>query len=675
MQVEKNYDFCKRLLEVHKKDRRDLSLTPNADEFAFKTPVRILLPRDADIVAKTAAMDFTDYLLTSMNVSAYVEYGDDVTPGCVKLMLNKDLGKASERRGHRITVDDYVLIEGFDGCGLQQALFYLEDVMNLREAPFLKKGVETRRIMFVPRIVMSGYSMDEYPDGYLNLLAHHGFSGISLWIRGINETKKGYLNFKDLAARAEKYGIGIYIESYSKHEIYPEGEEAQYFYDRMYGDLFAEFPFIKGLTIVGEAVGFPSRDTRIPEGTKPGWFPCSDWPLLLKMIKNAVDKIKPDVDIILSSYNWGYQDAALREELVSNLPEGVILECGWEMFEYYDLDGVREACSDYSLRVAEPGYYFRTEAESCAKYGVKLQTIANTGGKTWDIGAIPFDPAPYRWAERHEAMRKAYYENNLSALSDSIHYGVYPSFITEIAKWAFAEPLVDLDELIPKILAMHFGKAELDKVDGAMKLWSEAFANMVPTNEDQYGALRVGPSHPFYAGLDRNEGISPPQDKFCMSKLVPGMYCNTYYYHSRGDAGEVRIPKEIAAYEHVRDCMKRGIELLEGVENKNEELIRLIGMGNFMYRTILTALNMKRFFICDCARMAEEDPVKRSAIIGEMIEILKDERQNAENTIPLVEADSILGFEPSIEYVTDRKRLEWKLGQVDEEIEKLEMEM
>ena len=35
MVKERNYDFCKRLLEVHKKDRRDFSLTKNDDEFEF----------------------------------------------------------------------------------------------------------------------------------------------------------------------------------------------------------------------------------------------------------------------------------------------------------------------------------------------------------------------------------------------------------------------------------------------------------------------------------------------------------------------------------------------------------------------------------------------------------------------------------------------------------------
>lgn len=671
--MERNYDFCKRLLEVHKKDRRDKALSPNENEFCFESPTAILMPPDAGDVILTAARDFADYLFTSMNVTAYVDYdrGSEIK-GCVRLAVNKELEGASERRGHRLTVGDSILAEGYDECGVAQALYYLEDVMNLREAPFLERGSITRRVMFSPRTVMSGYGIGEYPDDYLSLLAHHGFSGIMLWIKGINENQKGFQNFKDLAFRASRYGFDIYVESYTAHEVYPEGDEAQKFYDRLYGELFAEFPFIKGLVIVGEAVKFPSRDTSIPEGTAPGWWPCNDWPLLLKMIQNSVKKIKPDVEIILSSYNWCRVDKERRQKLIESLPEGILLNCGWEMASYFDLDGVKERCCDYSLRAVEPGYYFLTEAEAATRCGIKLETIANTGGKTWDFGAIPFDPAPYRWAERFEALRKAHDENNLAALLDSIHFGVYPSFITELAKWAFAEPRVDLNEMIPRLLAMHFGKREIDKIDGAMKRWSEAFANMVPTDEDQYGPLRVGPSHPFYFGLERRSGISPPQDKFAMHKLGIGMYDNVYYYRtSLVDPGEIRTPKEIAAYTHVKECLMDGILLLESVEDKNDELLRLINMGYFMYRTIITVLHIKNFYALDLIRKATEDEGERREAILKMIDILADERKNAEATIPIVEYDSVLGFEPSMEYVTDRKRLEWKLERVDEQSEML----
>ena len=69
--------------------------------------------------------------------------------------------------------------------------------------------------------------------------------------------------------------------------------------------------------------------------------------------------------------------------------------------------------------------------------------------------------------------------------------------------------------------------------------------------------------------------------------------------------------------------------------------------------------------------MAEEENATLTDIISQMQDILNEEKGNARETIPIVEFDSILGFEPSMEYVCDRSRLEWKIGQVDREIERL----
>ena len=48
-----------------------------------------------------------------------------------------------------------------------------------------------------------------------------------------------------------------------------------------------------------------------------------------------------------------------------------------------------------------------------------------------------------------------------------------------------------------------------------------------------------------------------------------------------------------------------------------------------------------------------------------MVSILEEELQNVLETIPLVEADSRLGWEPSMEYACDREHLEWKLEKLE----------
>ena len=53
-----------------------------------------------------------------------------------------------------------------------------------------------------------------------------------------------------------------------------------------------------------------------------------------------------------------------------------------------------------------------------------------------------------------------------------------------------------------------------------------------------------------------------------------------------------------------------------------------------------------------------------------MLELCLNEVKNAEDTIPLVEFDSRLGYEPSMEYMTDKAHIDWKLGLIKEVIEK-----
>lgn len=194
----------------------------------------------------------------------------------------------------------------------------------------------------------------------------------------------------------------------------------------------------------------------------------------------------------------------------------------------------------------------------------------------------------------------------------------------------------------------------------------------MPSVEDQYGALRVGPSHPFYAGrTGRWDGASPPQDKFAATKLGYGMYEAVYVFRDRDVPGPVRIEYELKAFTKFRDLMKEGLDILETVQEPNEELQRLTNMGWFIYRTIITAMHRKRYHILDMQRQAAESKNERNRIINEMLCLLTEEKENAQAAIPLVEFDSALGFEPSIEYVSDRKRIEWKLNQVDEEMELL----
>ena len=63
--------------------------------------------------------------------------------------------------------------------------------------------------------------------------------------------------------------------------------------------------------------------------------------------------------------------------------------------------------------------------------------MANTGGLTWDMGVMPYQPGAYLWMERYESLVKAAKECGFSGLMESHHFGFYPSIISELANWNF----------------------------------------------------------------------------------------------------------------------------------------------------------------------------------------------------------------------------------------------
>lgn len=78
--------------------------------------------------------------------------------------------------------------------------------------------------------------------------------------------------------------------------------------------------------------------------------------------------------------------------------------------------------------------------------------------------------------------------------------------------------------------------------------------------------------------------------------------------------------------------------------------MRLAGLGRFMALTMQTVINTKKWRIA-----------RKHKDYKKMLEIGEAEIENAIKAIPLVEADSRLGFEPTMEYMTDRAHIEWKI--------------
>ena len=150
MKKENNYEFRKRLLSPHKKDILNKDELPQSDDFVIGRDMVLYLKKDCGEVAITAAEDFADFLFVSMGVSAKIKFLNASEPfgnGRGNIFINtggisdEEFAEAAGKKGYIIKTDEKIEIFGYDERGTQQALYHLEDIMSIRHAPFIKKGV------------------------------------------------------------------------------------------------------------------------------------------------------------------------------------------------------------------------------------------------------------------------------------------------------------------------------------------------------------------------------------------------------------------------------------------------------------------------------------------------------------------------------------------------------
>jgi len=677
LKKEQRYEFRKRMLTIHKPGLRDVALVPAEADYVIRDGFTICVPEGAADVAWTAARDFADYLLTSMDVSAKVKKGQTKGPNTLTYELN-----AAMEKGYSITVEEGVHIVSNDERSYAQALYALEDRMSCKRAPFLRKGTTNHKILFSPRMLHSGYELDKFPNEHLAAIAHAGRDAIMVFTKGVNLTPCGFVDFNELIYRASKYGIDVYAYSYLVSHKHPDEPDAQAYYEASYGELFKNCPGLKGVVLVGESVEFPSKDPNVsgtfyynntvdgvPTGkVSAGWWPCIDYPRWLEVVMGAIKKYKEDADIVFWSYNWGWAPKEERIRLIRSLPAGISLNVTYETDEMLPLEDNTVHVDDYTLAFAGPGKYFISEAEAAKERGIRLYSMTNTGGLSWDMGVIPYQPMPYQWMKRYEGMLEAHEKWGLCGLMESHHYGFWPSFIGNLSNHALVrETLADgteisMEQKLRDSLEMYFGKEYIETVDRALALWSEAITHYVPSNSNQYGAFRIGPSYPFNL-YQRLKPISADHAHFGNGIVIVNYHD---YAGTRRSMSYVSLDAERRSLERMLDLLRQGVDLLKTIpqESANEELLYLINQGEYMCCMAVTGIHMMKWYDLIIRLHSEKDRVKIGQVLDEMEEVGRLEIANAESAIPFVELDSRLGWEPSMEYLGDADHIRWKIRQL-----------
>ena len=629
------FAFRARYDRVHEPGLRDCSLVQQTNEFAFVDGCSV---GDAD---------FADYLRTSMGVACAPD-----GPPAVRASVG------GVEKGYEVEVDTSgVRISAADRRMLHQAYYHLEDLMNLRRAPYLTFGREQRTPIFSPRMIHSGWGFDEFSDGYLLNAAHHGFDAILVYVWDAAEPRASEV--RDLVRRASARGLDTYLYSRvnTRAFVHPDDPSAEAVLDATYGSLAAAFPEARGILFVGESFEFPSRDERTcglaidyardrraPGDVRPypGWFPCRDYPKLVDAVRRSLHKVNPRLEVILWSYNWGYCDEGPRRELVAALPKGIPLLVTYEMFEKYAIgDGLPVKVADYSIAFEGPGRYFVSEAEEAHARGAVLYAMANTAGRTWDLGLVPYMPVPYQWKRRWDGLRKARDKWGLSGLVESHHFGWAPSFVSELAKEAFTDGGMDFEDHLRLIAARDFGTSNAEAACAAWRQWSEAIRDTKPSSVNQGGPFRYGPAYPFNA--------LRPDVTWADMSMSP-MFVNPNYRSraSHEDNSDELLRLETRLLDSVAERFMSGADAFRRMEG--EKARAMARLGEYMARSYITAANVKRGLM-----------VERRNDEAAVVELARREYDNVRAALALVEADSSLGYEPRLGYRGDARAIRMKM--------------
>ena len=687
---EKNYDFRLRHWQYHKPRRRQIDRVCRINEVELDESWKLGCAADAEYITAYAVKDFRDYLEVGMNISLSITHTD----GDRVLWVEVD---PSVKSGFTVeAAKNHIRLAASEDKMTFLGTIHLEDIMNLEGAPVLETGTMKRTPLYDTRIIHSGTGIDAYPDAELVAMLHAGYDAIEIFLSGIDRNRLGYCDFNDIIERAAKLGITTHFHNYIQTFIHPDDEGAQAVFDEVYGTIIKHYPKLKSFGLCGEALEFPSKDPAttgkkhnlsvidgIPE-TKPspGWYPCSDYPAYIQCIERAVHKVNPDVDVYFSTYNWGYQPQEYREKFLARYPENVGLSVCYEIFSRRKLGKLHTPVMDYTISADEPGYYFTSECETAHKYGIKIMGNVNTAGIAWDFGCVPLVPAPGKLFKRNMNLRKAQKQYNLRDHYTTHHYGWWNSVAADLGKWTMWEEFEpDYDELLRKTAVRDYGKNAAGYVIKAWDLWSQAMSYYVASNEDQYGPWRVGAAYPFIFQPSISRTMAEKDIQFPTAphahfghRIIKTFY--KPYENTQQTPGFLRYPAEIKSLEKMRELWNQGLaEALKAVENadedKRDEARRLEALGHFIRNSINTVINIKRWYQYNVAMVNCASAEEANVYLDKLETLALQEIENARDTIPAVECDSRLGWEPSMEYVCDKWHLEWKIRQVNSALDEI----
>lgn len=690
--MEKKYDFRARMASHFLRFSRDPEAVRAPEEVEITSQWYISSEGPEHFLLDRAVFDLKRFMKSCMGIELKEGQGKN------EIILSFREGKDTPRACSMEVGQEKIRLTGKGPKGILGGVLHLENLMRLRQGPFLTVGDHSYEELTRMRSTHSGSGLDEFPCEELDAILHAGFTAIDLFVRGLDETAKTKCDIAALIDRAEQYGLDVVLYSYMTCYVHPDDPKADKMFDDVYGRIFRAYPKAKAIHLVGESLEFPSKDSTTvsveegmegQDGIQPlkqmtGYYPSSDYPAYINKVCKTVHDASPEAEVIFNTYNWGWAPLEARKKFLESFPSGVSLQVTYDIFKQEKRNSLACPVMDYSIYAEEPGFYFESEVKAAYEFGIRdMRVTSNLAGTTWDFGCVPYAPVPFRWIRRMEILRDYTLKYSVNSFYDSHHYGWFPNVCNDLAHSYFSnQPPEDPEALLRKSAAADYGKEAACNVVEVWRIWSCAMDHYVASNEDQYGPWRVGPAYPFVfhptitRTMDDKKVTFPfTKNSYRSGNMVKTMY--TPFENNAQSPGPLRTPVELAELEQLEKEWGCGLALLEKTFAKEDprherERELLLALGRFIRNMIRTTMGIKKWRRENLRLQLAETRESMLTHLDKLGEILEAERKNVLDTIPLAQLDSRLGWEPRMDYVCDEEHLQWKLRQLENAEEEMQ---
>lgn len=679
-----------------------LASTAPRGEAAFEFVREYLSPLPK---ASTPPIQVVSNITDPAVVQAVARLPKSTAPGArtVRLELVSAVDGVNTPEGFRAVVTGTATtIRATTGRGVMRGLYWLEDALATPGA--LKSTLRNER--FARRITTSilpgGLRYSEatrpllYTDGLLQRISRDGFNGVWIWLNTEDaafeskvfpelddpEAPVRLQRIQELTERAARFGIDVYVylgTGYRRfipdsfYAKYPElrgvgfgnamctsDARARQYHGEIVRNLFHGAPGIRGMVIIYDHEGFYyCGNTEKSRERCPRCRHRTNVDLAAEVITNLNGAVReagrPESEFIA----WSYGTEDWVDQVIPKLPKNAKVQVDFSKGGTVVRDGITHQTGDYNLTLIGPPEFFERRNRMAKELGLDFITKTEHA-VSQEFIFVPYIPAMEQWLRRVNKIRQypaAGWFGNWS------HYGYMAPLPARLINRMSFDPAPEGKQVLEEMASILYGVTASPLVLKAWDEFSEA-VRQFPYSDNVSrlpGPLQKGPSQPFF--------LDPAVKNFGRWRAWQNDLAWTAPWGPQVAAKYLTV---------VRDGFRRGAALLQRAEIAPVSVASRTAIAAEwrIARTIEVSLTSTLHQI-EWLQLREQFVAgkDRADVARRMTTLLKAELFNARSILPLLDADSRLGYASEGGGVLrgglfSPDLVRWKIGQVEDVIER-----